>query len=158
MVFHPAWSMDGDAELLPEDQAFAFSAELMPDGSIAVRWDIAEGYYMYRDKMGFEVVPASAASTLPALPPGKRKHDELFGEVDVYTDAFELVLPLASADSPVTLVAKGQGCNEPVGVCYPPMQHEIAFQPGISLPVSGIDVILHEVDGELLTLLVLYDD
>ena len=132
MVFHPAWSMDGDAELLPEDQAFAFSAELMPDGSIAVRWDIAEGYYMYRDKMGFEVVPASAASTLPALPPGKRKHDELFGEVDVYTDAFELVLPLASADSPVTLVAKGQGCNEPVGVCYPPMQHEIAFQPGIS--------------------------
>ena len=83
-----AWSMNDDSELLPEDEAFAFSAQLMPDNSIEVRWDIADGYYMYRDKMGFEVTGDNALVDAVVLPAGKPKYDALFGDVDVYIDEF----------------------------------------------------------------------
>lgn len=131
-----ARAMDGDGELLPEDEAFAFSASLLPDNTLEVRWEIAEGYYMYRDKMGFEVAGDNALAGPVELPPGKPKHDELFGDVDVYLGEFVMRLPLRDAGARFTLLAMGQGCNEPVGVCYPPMQHEIEFRPGTA-NISG---------------------
>ncbi len=128
-----AVGMNDDTELLPEDEAFAFSAELLPGNMVLVRWDIADGYYMYRDKMGYEIVGDTAHATTPDLPAGTPKHDPLFGDVEVYTGSFEMEFPVAVADAPFTLLANGQGCNEPVGVCYPPMLREITFQPGVSV-------------------------
>ena len=118
-----------DDELLPEDRAFAFSANMLPDSELEVRWQIAEGYYMYRDKISFEVVSDTASKTYPNLPEGKLKHDALFGDVQVYTKALTLHLPVEKGYGRFTLIAKGQGCNEPVGVCYPPITHEIDFDP-----------------------------
>ncbi|MDE0094842.1 MAG: protein-disulfide reductase DsbD [Gammaproteobacteria bacterium] len=140
-VTHASWGLVGDDVLLPEDEAFAFSARLLPDNSIEARWEIADGYYMYRDKMGYDIVGDNGFSGSVELPPGKPKHDEFFGDVEVYTGSLRMVLPLKDAGSGFTLIADGQGCNEPVGVCYPPVRHEITFLPGISNayadPASG---------------------
>ena len=119
-----------DADLLPSEDAFRFSAQLVGEEGIQARWEIAEGYYMYRDKMEFHLSGDGLVFSDPVYPTGHIKQDELFGTVEVYTHQFETLIPISdSGTGPITLLAKGQGCNEPVGVCYPPMEHRIAFQP-----------------------------
>jgi len=122
--------MSDEDELLPSEEAFQFSADLAADNSIKVRWQIADGYYMYRDKMAFELIGDAIAFAPPTFPKGKIKQDDLFGTVEVYSEAFETVLPFSTHNTDAyQLIAKGQGCNEPVGVCYPPITHRISFAP-----------------------------
>ena len=81
-------SAQSEDDLLPPEQAFAFSSELVGSELIA-SWDIADDYYMYQDKF----VAASQTEGVQigelALPPGKIKEDPLFGEVVTYTDRVE---------------------------------------------------------------------
>ena len=130
-----AMGLNNDSDLLPEHEAFAFSAELLPDRQLAVRWKIADGYYMYRDKISFDALEEGAIEAVE-LPPGKPKEDALFGNVEVYVGELNMVLPLRKDVAEFTLLANGQGCNEPVGVCYPPIQHEIVFSPGSGVSAS----------------------
>ncbi len=72
----------GEPKLLPPEQAFRLSARALDPATIEARFDVADGYYLYRDKLRFTIEPVGA---LPAnLPPGKRKHDEFFGDVETY--------------------------------------------------------------------------
>ena len=154
-VSHAAWGLVGDDELLPEDEAFAFSARLLPDNRVEARWEIADGYYMYRDKMGYDIAGDNGFSSPVELPPGKPKHDEFFGDVEVYTGSLRMVLPLKDSSVGFTLIADGQGCNEPIGVCYPPVRYEIPFLPGLSNayadPASGqpSESVLSELAGSV---------
>ena len=115
-----------DDELLPSDEAFAFASEVTDSGIHAV-WTIAEGYYMYRDKLSFTLADASGnpISISYDFPPSKTKADPAFGDVEVYLKKVEFTIPVSSPGNEVTLTVKGQGCNEPVGVCYPPITHKI---------------------------------
>ncbi len=129
-------AVSDETELLPENEAFSFHAELLPDDQLEVSWTIAQGYYMYRDKIGYNLSGDNELAAPLILPAGKQKQDELFGEVEVYTGTFTLLLPLKHSGS-FTLVADGQGCNEPVGVCYPPITHEIYFDSSAGGSISG---------------------
>jgi thiol:disulfide interchange protein DsbD len=51
----PAFSATASQDLLPEEQAFVFTATLATPTRIVTGWDIADGYYIYRDKFGFEI-------------------------------------------------------------------------------------------------------
>lgn len=117
-------------ELLPAEQAFVFNAVQSGDGRITANWSIADGYYMYRDKMSFDITGQGRLTASAALPEGVMQWDSLFGEVEVYFSSFSTELSVA-ADGPrgYTLVAAGQGCNLPVGVCYPPMVREVSLAP-----------------------------
>ena len=127
----------GDVELLPANEAFAFRAEVADDGSIVAHWDIADGYYMYRDKMSFAITGEGALAGEVALPEGVRQSDALFGEVEVYFSSLSARVPVvADGAGGYTLVATGQGCNLPVGVCYPPITRQVAFAPAASAGVS----------------------
>ena len=121
-------SAQSEDDLLPPEQAFAFSSKLVGSELIA-SWDIADDYYMYQDKF----VAASQTEGVQigelVLPPGKKKEDPLFGEVVTYTDRVEIRIPLV-ATNPVTginLEVWGQGCNDPIGVCYPPIMSEVSL-------------------------------
>ena len=111
-----------EQELLPAQEAFAFKAERKSEGVYA-RWEIADGYYMYRSKFHFSVVDESGnvISTSYDIPKGKIKNDPSFGDVEVYTKYVDIFIPLDSNTENINLTAKGQGCNEPIGVCYPPI-------------------------------------
>ncbi|NKB75721.1 MAG: protein-disulfide reductase DsbD [Gammaproteobacteria bacterium] len=123
-----------DNELLPAEEAFVFSAKVVDEEHIKIQWEIAKNYYMYRDKMSFTLIGNDIANSAPDFPDGHIKEDDLFGQVEVYTDQFSTVIPLSSdPHEKYTLVANGQGCNEPIGVCYPPMEHQIVFTPNTSL-------------------------
>ena len=59
-----------DPELLEPEKAFAFSARVAGPDAIEVRYVIAKGYYMYRDKFRFELEPATLAAGSGASPTG----------------------------------------------------------------------------------------
>ncbi len=108
-------------ELLEVDKAFRLSARAVDAGTLEVRYDIAKGYYMYRDKFKFALEPATVKAGTPQFPPGKIKKDEFFGDVETYRKDVVVRLPFtapAGTDG-VTLKATSQGCAD-IGVCYPP--------------------------------------
>ena len=108
-------------ELLEVDQAYRLSARALDAGTLEIRYDIAKGYYMYRDKFQFALEPATVKTGTPQFPPGKVKQDEFFGEVETYRKEVVVRLPFTAPDGldTVTLKASSQGCAD-IGVCYPP--------------------------------------
>ncbi|MEO7725664.1 MAG: protein-disulfide reductase DsbD, partial [Burkholderiales bacterium] len=132
-----------EPELLEPEKAFAFSARLIDANQVEVRYTIAPGYYMYRDKFKFAAVPATIGIDASQLPPGKVKKDEIFGEVQTYRGEQRFVLPVkgAAAQSPrFTLKATSQGCAD-LGVCYPPQEQTAeltlaAYSPAAANPAA----------------------
>ncbi len=116
-------------ELLEVDQAYRLSARALDAGTLEVRYDIAKGYYMYRDKFKFALEPATVKAGAPQFPPGKVKQDEFFGNVETYRQQVVVRLPFtapAGLDA-VTLKATSQGCAD-IGVCYPPNTQTLNVQ------------------------------
>ena len=128
------------AKLLPPEQAFRFSARAVDASTLEARFDVADGYYLYRDKLRFTVEPIAARPV--ELPAGKRKHDEFFGDVETYRGQVVVRLPLAEASVGRTLTvhADSQGCAD-VGVCYPPnpQQLKLVMPSAGSLPGAYVE-------------------
>ena len=118
--------------LLPPEQAFRLSARALDAQTIEARFDVADGYYLYRDKMQFRTEPVAADKAV--LPPGKPKHDAFFGDVETYRGEVVVRVPLseAAAGRKITLHADSQGCAD-VGVCYPPNPQQLT----LTVPVAG---------------------
>ena len=120
-------SFGAQDELLPADQAFQASVEVVDANTLAASWVIAEGYYLYRHKFEFAMEPVDGVSLLPAqLPEGEHKTDEFFGEIQVFHGEARAVVPLqrsSEAATTIEVTVKYQGCAE-LGVCYPPMSKQ----------------------------------
>ncbi|HSD61842.1 MAG TPA: protein-disulfide reductase DsbD [Burkholderiales bacterium] len=116
-------ALAAEDELLEPEQAFRFSARPLDAARVEVRFLIADGYYLYRDRLRFEAEPATVALGRPDLPAGKMKDDEIFGRVETYRGDLRVALPVsASAEARrFTLKVTSQGCAD-VGVCYTPRQ------------------------------------
>ncbi|HKQ26395.1 MAG TPA: protein-disulfide reductase DsbD N-terminal domain-containing protein, partial [Burkholderiales bacterium] len=104
-----------------------------------VRYRIADGYYMYRDKFRFTAIPQSAGLGDAQFPPGKIKKDEFFGRVETYRGDLIIRLPVKSAGR-FTLKVVSQGCAD-VGVCYVPVTQTArlvhAQSPGEAMGSEG---------------------
>ncbi|MDN0076263.1 protein-disulfide reductase DsbD [Crenobacter sp. SG2303] len=108
-------------DLLPPDKAFAASVK-QTGQQLTVRFKIADGYYLYRDRMSFVSQPADLVGK-PDFPNGQEKHDAFFGKQTIFKHEAVITLPVkAGAPSHFALKAVYQGCAE-VGVCYPPQTH-----------------------------------
>lgn len=119
-----------EGDLLEPQQAFKFSAKALDADTIEVRYQVAEGYHLYRDKLKFDISPADVALALLQLPPGKVEQDEIFGRMVVYRGDVKIRLPLKRSNAgpqTVTLKAVSQGCAD-VGVCYPPQTQGAVLQ------------------------------
>ncbi len=122
-------------ELLQPDQAFEFFASVKDDHTVHVNWRIADGYYLYREKVQFELINADGVKLgTYDVPRGAPKQDEAFGQVETFHDELDFDLPLIrsnQAAQTITLLAKYQGCADR-GVCYPPMSKKI----DLALPIA----------------------
>ncbi|WP_040259947.1 protein-disulfide reductase DsbD [Pseudomonas massiliensis] len=114
-------------QFLPVREAFRLSQlEGSPD-KIRLRFVAAEGYYLYRQRLQFHTEPAGIPLGPPDLPAGERKHDEYFGDVEVYHNILDVELPRPSqTDQAFTLVVTYQGCADK-GLCYPPETERLAI-------------------------------
>ena len=125
-------------ELLPPEQAFSLSARMDGDRIVAT-YRIAPGYYMYRKQFAFESETDGVQLAEPEIPPGHKKKDEFFGEVETYRDAVEITVPVRYNGQPparLRIKARGQGCAD-LGVCYPPLFQTLNLTPGSNATVMA---------------------
>jgi thiol:disulfide interchange protein DsbD len=117
-----------DATLLPPEEAFRFSARALDERMLEARFTIADGYYLYRDKLRFALSTGESSLGAPELPAGRMKHDEFFGNVETYRGTVVVRLPVAGAarGQALELAADSQGCAD-AGVCYPPTRQKITL-------------------------------
>ena len=111
-----------EGDLLEPAKAFAFSAKALGADAIEVRYQIADGYYLYHQKFKFAIEPKSVSLGAAQIPPGKVKQDDFFGQVETHRGLLIIKLPVQRSGSgaqAVTLQATSQGCAD-AGVCYPP--------------------------------------
>jgi len=119
------WLAEQDVAFLKVDEAFALTTQRGSDGALLAKWEMPDGYYLYRHGFMFETRgTAGAALQDPQIPPGKTKEDEFFGEVEVYYHSAQARLSLdgiaaASATTPAEIGISYQGCAD-AGLCYPP--------------------------------------
>ena len=135
----PAMAAAGD-DLLEPDKAFRLQTRVIDARTVEASWRIAEGYYLYRDKFQFESLDPAVKLQPPALPAGKRKDDPFFGPTEIFTKSVAVRLPLErtnTGDAAVRLRITAQGCNEPVGVCYPPITKEVSLNLPPAAATSG---------------------
>lgn len=133
-VAPPAAAVD-ESDLLPVDQAYVLSAEAAGPDAVKVRWDIADGYYLYRHRIS--VAPATAGARAGALrmPKGEPHEDQYFGKTETYRGELIATLPgIAGAGRTLSLKIKYQGCAD-VGICYPPQTRTLS----VTMPAGGAD-------------------
>jgi len=122
------------------DEAFIFSVETKDANTLLARWIVAEGNYLYRDKIRFEIIEQDSVQLQPfSLPEGENKVDEIFGLTEVYQYNTELVLALNRSDETTAFHLKAfyQGCSETFHICYPPTEKEIRLSlPPISSTIA----------------------
>ena len=121
-------------DFLPPEQAFQMDARVIDAKTVEVSFQVAKGYYLYREPFKFAAEPGVQLGAAQ-IPAGKVKFDETFQKnVETYRGRMALRLPVRSAPSSFKLTITSQGCAD-AGLCYPPMQTEVA----VSLKAFGGD-------------------
>jgi thiol:disulfide interchange protein DsbD len=151
----------GADDFLPPEQAFRFSAVMAGADAVEVRFEIAPGYYMYRERFAFASKHAGVGSAV--LPPGQVHYEEVFQkDMETYRNSVSIRVPV-QASGKFTLEVTSQGCSDG-GLCYPPQRAQVTLTPPASSSQSGssdagaeaghIERALHS--GSLLTILPLF--
>lgn len=115
-----------DSGLLDVDKAFAFSAQPNGQGEIVADWQIADKYYLYRDKIEARLVSGQATLGDLKRADGKLKDDPIFGQVAVFYGSAQATLPLYDVKGQVVVEFEYQGCAD-AGVCYPPQTQQVTI-------------------------------
>ena len=112
-----------NADFLPVDEAFQPILTVLDGNTVQVAFRVADGYYLYKDKISAAVNSQKVQLGKLELPPGEMKTDQYFGEQEVYHSDVFARLPLVRATpeaSTLNLELKYQGCADG-GICYPPI-------------------------------------
>jgi thiol:disulfide interchange protein DsbD len=127
-----------DDDILAPEDAFKVTAGSRDGNRLQVMWTIADGTYLYQDKVQLELAGDGVQLGEFALPQPDVKKDSIkpdgtVGDVEVYHRLIDLDIPLARSNTGATtveLTAKYQGCADR-GICYPPQQQvfEIDLPP-----------------------------
>ncbi|HEV8694347.1 MAG TPA: protein-disulfide reductase DsbD [Lysobacter sp.] len=130
-----------EPELLPPDQAFQIAVRASDANRLVAELTPAPNYYLYRDRISFSVVqPPTVTIAKVTLPKGEPKADPTFGTVEVFRRPIEAIIDLKRSDgqeNQIQLRTAYQGCNEPLGICYPPIEKTLTVAlPGMASPAE----------------------
>jgi len=117
-------------EFLPVEDAFRLTVERAEADAVVVNFQIADGYYLYRDKTRFELQGDSATLAPVQLPRGVMKDDPYIGKTEIWPGSLAVRVPLirrSTEPADLKLVAHFQGCADK-GICYPPTSKVLAFR------------------------------
>lgn len=129
---------DKKPAFLPVDEAFQFSAAKSENQeNVIVNWSIAEGYYLYQEKISVKLNQEEPSSfDLPTFSISPEDYnDPYFGLMKIFKKPVQAIFkagqpPLKAED--VVEIAY-QGCTE--GFCYPPEVKEIKVA---DLPIAQV--------------------
>ena len=123
-----------EEDFLAPEAAFKFSARMLDAQTAEIKYEIADGYYMYREPFAFKSDDAKLGQAV--IPPGKVKFDETFQkDVETYRNTVVITIPVEASGN-FTLKATGQGCADK-GLCYPPMESKVSLSPSGGSPAIG---------------------
>jgi len=126
--------------------AFKFSATEKP-GEVDITYKIADGYYMYRERLAFKTRNGAATLGEPQLPAGHIKFDQTFNkDVETYRDQLTIRIPVKQAAGGFDLAVTSQGCAD-AGICYPPMER-VYHVSGAALLPAGTSAALRSTAGD----------
>lgn len=117
-------------DFLPPDEAFRFGPGMEQPDSVSLTWIIAEGYYLYKDKIQVSTATPGIQLGQLRLPQGDPKHDEFFGDTEVYHEILEASLPIArpaGSGGTLNLNVTYQGCADG-GLCYNPITKNVTLE------------------------------
>lgn len=141
-------AIDNSKDFLPVRQAFQLNLIDTSPESIKLQFVATEGYYLYRHRFQFRTEPADIGLGAAQLPDGEKKHDEYFGDVEVYHGILDVNLPRKSGDTrPFTLVVTYQGCADK-GLCYPPETERLSIGGSGSSTTDAADAALGSTDSK----------
>ena len=129
---------DKKSAFLPVDDAFQFSAAKSDNQeNVIVNWSIAEGYYLYQEKISVKLNQAETSSfDVPTFSISPEDYnDPYFGLMKIFKKPVQAIFkasqpPLKEED---VIEIAYQGCTE--GFCYPPEVKEIKVA---DLPIAQI--------------------
>ena len=139
------WWMRGvesnEGDFLPPDVAFRVAAR--GDGSVLrVRWVIADGYYLYKQKIEVKAESPDLVVSAPQLPAGVVKTDPYLGTQEIYTQQVEAQVPYTRMDAgahPIQIKVTYQGCAE-AGLCYPPITKVVFPSAGTTAAPAAANI------------------
>jgi thiol:disulfide interchange protein DsbD len=120
---------------LPPDQAFGLQVTVRDADTLQASFTLADGYYLYRNKIAFSSKDGAVRIKSLNLPRGEMKDDPSFGQVEVFHNSFQAEIELERVSGgavSVTLDATYMGCSEQ-GLCYPPINKALT----VDLPDAG---------------------
>src|SRR5687768_15013451 len=126
--------VSNEDQFLPVDQAFVFTALADGGDRVLLDWQVAPGYYLYRHRTSAKTETPGFALGDIAMPEGRKKTDEFFGDVEVYYGVLSATVPVTRPEgaSSFEIQVSYQGCAD-AGLCYPPVTKTVA----IELPPPG---------------------
>lgn len=119
-------ALNQDNQFLPVEQAFVF--DFRQNGNeLELSWTIAEGYYLYKEKI--KLVGVAVSFSHPTMPVGEPHEDEYFGKTEIYRKSLTIKVPLSDIDAKDALLkVRFQGCAD-AGLCYPPVTQQVPLFP-----------------------------
>ncbi|MGB5764701.1 MAG: protein-disulfide reductase DsbD, partial [Sedimenticolaceae bacterium] len=122
-------------DILAPEVAFQVNANPGDGSRLQVQWTIADGTYLYEDKIKLELSGEGVELGEFELPQPDIKKDSIkpdgtVGDVAVYHNRIDLDVPLVrsnTAATEVSLTASYQGCADR-GICYPPQKQTFKLE------------------------------
>jgi thiol:disulfide interchange protein DsbD len=124
---------------LPPDEAFGLEVSALDDHTLLGSFRVTPGYYLYRDKVVFNITDLGVKVSSVTLPKGELKHDPNFGDMEVFHQSFQAQIGLernSKASQGISVLATYQGCSDQ-GLCYPPINKTINLTLPVVMPRSA---------------------
>ena len=130
--------VEGEEEYLDVDKAFVLTDEALSANNLQLNWRIADGYYLYKQRI--KVEPAGDTKVIGALvlPKGEPHSDEYFGEQEVYRQSLDATFSVPPSDAKsVDVNVTYQGCAD-AGLCYPPQTKLVSISLEDAPPATSV--------------------
>jgi thioredoxin:protein disulfide reductase len=134
-------------DFLPPDKAFALTAQIIDKQTLRLQWQIADGYYLYRERISVQTDAPGAELGVVAMPQGVDKFDSNFNKsMVVYKHQLRVDVPVEKGAAGMPVAVGYQGCAEK-GLCYPPATAELKVD--LKALGAAADAVQLQANGDL---------
>ena len=116
-------------KFLPAGMAFQMVSRATAPNQYMLTWRIAQGYYLYKDRMKIVASDGATVSAIKWLTSSQSKDDPNFGQVQVFHNQAIAEVTVNTSNigaGKATLNVRYQGCADG-GLCYPPVDAQVAL-------------------------------
>jgi thiol:disulfide interchange protein DsbD len=117
-----------DEGFLDAEAAFALKASAPRVEQVVLRFNVAPGYHLYRDRIAVDTEPANAQAGPAEVPHGEAAFDPNFNQTLETLRGDVVVTVPVRATQAFQLHVRNQGCADK-GLCFPPMDRAFRLTP-----------------------------